>query len=104
MVLARRGIQTEAISQLEPLQEVVVHLELAIEALALVFVEVILKNVVGIHHAVRGVIVTRRVERIAEVLQTGDTDVARSLHQRVVHILNALTGRHEVVLLEGIVH
>ena len=102
--MGSRGIEAETVRQLKPLQEVVVHLELAIEALALVLIQVIVENVVRVHHAIRCIVVTWRIERIAQIFQFGDRDITRSLHDSIIHVLEALTSLDEVVLLISVVH
>ena len=103
MVMSGRGIKTDTIGQLEILQEVIIQLELTIEALALVLIQMVIQNVVRVHHAIRCIVITRCVKDIVLVFQLNDSDVTRCLHDRVVHILEALTGLYEVVLLVSIV-
>ena len=103
MVMSGRGIKTDTIGQFEVLQEVIIQLELTIEALALVLIQMVVQNVVRVHHAIRCIVITRCVKDIVLVFQLNDSDVTRCLHDRVVHILEALTGLYEVVLLVSIV-
>ena len=63
----------------------------------------VVQNIVWVHHAIRCIVVTWRVEDIVLVFQLNDSDVARSLHDSVIHVLKALTGLHELVLLISIV-
>ena len=103
MVMSGRSIKTDTIGQLEILQEVIIQLELTIEALALVLIQMVIQNVVRVHHAIRCIVITRCVKDIVLVFQLNDSDVTRCLHDRVVHILEALTSLYEVVLLVSIV-
>ena len=103
MVVSRRCIKTNTISQLEPLQEVVIYLELAIETLTFVLIQVSIQNIIRVHHAIRCVIITWRVERIVQILKFRDCDITRCLHDSVIHILKTLTSLHEVVFLICIV-
>ena len=63
----------------------------------------IVQDIVRVHHAIRSVVVTRSVEDVVQVLQLHDGDVARSLHDGVVHTVYLLTCHHEVILLISIV-
>ena len=102
-MVARVGVQTEAVGGLEIFQEVIVELQVAIEALLLILVLVVLDDVVGVGHTVGGVVVTRGAERVVQVFHLDDGDVTRRLHDAVVHRARLLTSGHEVVALEGVV-
>ena len=103
VVVTRVGIQTEAVGGREVFQECIIELQVTVEALLLVLVLIIINNVIRVGNAVGGVVVTRRVERVVQVLHLNDGDVTRRLHDAVVHRTRLLTGGHEVVALEGIV-
>ena len=97
-------VKTETIGGLEVVQELVVELQLTIEALTLLLILEILNYPIGVGDAVRCLVVTRGVERIAQILQLGDTDITRGLHDGIIHRTTALTSGHETVLLIGVVH
>ena len=103
MVVSRRGVETNTIGKLKPLQEVIIYLELTIEALTLVLVQMVVQNIIGVHDAVRRIVITWRIEGVAQVFQLYDSNVTWSLHDRVVHVLKALSSLHELVLLISIV-
>ena len=103
IVLSGVGVHTEAVSKPEVFQEFVVDFEVAIEALLLITILEVLKNIVGVGDTVRRVVVTGSVEGVGKVLHLGDGDVARGLHDRVVHAGLALARGDELVTLEGVV-
>ena len=94
----------ELAEELHERGEVVVELQLTIEALALLLVLKVLHYPVRVGDTIRCIVVTRGIERIAQILHLCDTDIARSLHDGVVHRATALTCGHEAVLLVGVVY
>ena len=98
------SVKTETIGSLEVVQEVVVQLQLAIEALTFLLVLEIIHYPVGVGDAVRCIVITWGVERIVHILQLCDTDIAWGLHDGIVHRATALTSGHEAVLLVSVVH
>ena len=97
-------VKTEAVGELQILEDIPIQLELAIESLLLILVLIVVKNVVWVGHTVRSIIITRSVKRIAEVFHLRNADVTRSLHNTVIHRTSLLSSRNEAVLLVGIVH
>ena len=103
IVMTCCSIQTETTRELQVLDDVPIQLQLAIETLLLILIFIVVQKVVWVGYTVWSIVITWSIEWIIQILKLSDADVARSLHDTVVHRTSLLTGAYEIILLVSIV-